>query len=462
MLKLLREPRAAARLQVELGGRRPPDAHQDRIAIDAPRLGRTDAARGVEPGDVERRHCTVGARDGLVRRRPGDDGHAGLCAAPCGLAIAGRRTQVDDGGDQNPLRVQIQTDRIRLQIGGHHDHPASGSDPVALQQTPCARCQQHARQIIVAEHRGLLDDAGGEHHRLGTHFGHARRLRERHPMIGVVAGRHRRAEHGDARRADDGLGQCAQRLVFTARAADRGTAQPKRLIDQCHARACRSRLERCREAARSAADHQHIAEPIALRRQAPLGLERHRPQSGDGAEHALPAGKQALRMKRLVIEPHRQPAREAIQESRLVGRKAAEGVDRGHPHAFAQQRHVAAHVGHPVDLKQRVAVVIRKRQDAARPVVLEAAAEVRRRGGRKRRRNGIAAEAAAGLSLEGEIDHRRSIDPFLRMRLQPIHHDPRSGGMRPGACAPAARGDCAPLPRDRSRSAHRAPYRAAR
>jgi hypothetical protein len=89
------------------------------------------------------------------------------------------------------LRVQFETGRVRLEIGGHHDHPTAGSDAIARQQPRSAGRQHHAGQIVVAKHRRLLDDAGGEHHGLGAHLGHALRLRERHPMIGVVAGRDR-------------------------------------------------------------------------------------------------------------------------------------------------------------------------------------------------------------------------------------------------------------------------------
>src|ERR1700682_1548943 len=127
-------------------------------------------------------------------------------------------------------------------------------------------------------------------------------------------------------------------------------------------------------------------------------------------------------MKCLVIKSHRQQARKAIQHARLVVRQAAEGVDRRHAHAIAQQRHVTAHIRHVVDLEQRVAVMIGKRQDAARTMVLEAARQKSEAGGSQRRGNSVARIALIFAAFESESELGRPIQPFPGVCFETMHH----------------------------------------
>jgi hypothetical protein len=193
--------------------------------------------------------------------------------------------------------MQLETGCIGIQIGGNDDYSAAGSDAVPRGK-PCRAGRQHdAGQIIVAKHCRLLDHSGGKYHGAGAHLRHARLLRQRDPVIRVVAG-------GNGSRKQRNGGRVAHRPDQRRRRTIAG--EPQRFIRQGHLRAGLRRGERGRQAAWAAADHQHIAETVALGGGLARGAERNPSQSRERAEHALPAGEQSLGMKRLVIETHRQ------------------------------------------------------------------------------------------------------------------------------------------------------------
>jgi hypothetical protein len=93
-------------------------------------------------------------------------------------------------------------------------------------------------------------------------------------------------------------------------------------------------------------------------------------------------------------------------------------------------------IRHAVDLEQGVAVVIRKGQDGARTVVFEAASDVRHTRRSERRGNRVARMPLIFAAFESEAQRGRAVQPFSRMRVEPMHH-----GAAPGFDEAAAGGD---------------------
>ena len=197
MLQLLGESRAAARLQKQLCGRRPADAHQNPIALDPPRRARIDPAGNIPGCRHQRRDAAVGAGNGFVgrmRRQPLDTERGAV--RHCRIPVR-RRPQIDDGGYGDAVGVQFKAGHIGFQVGGEHDHPPAGGHAVAPQQPYCAGRQHHAGEVIVAKHSRLPDHSRGKHHRTGAHFDQVRLLRQGDPVIGVITGGHRPRIQGD-------------------------------------------------------------------------------------------------------------------------------------------------------------------------------------------------------------------------------------------------------------------------
>ena len=66
-------------------------------------------------------------------------------------------------------------------------------------------------------------------------------------------------------------------------------------------------------------------------------------------------------------------------------------------------------------LHERVDVVVRDREQAARPVIFEGPTQHAHAGGGERRRNRIAGVALVRLTFECEGQRPRAIDPFVRL-----------------------------------------------
>ena len=197
-------------------------------------------------------------------------------------------------------------------------------------------------------------------------------------MIRVVAGGISAAQEPDPqvgahiRQERGGLqelcGRAAARVV--AAAAGGGI-----LIDEQHARPAARGRERRGEPRGSGADHQHVAEVITLRCSAPAGVQIDPTEAAQVAEHALPAGKQALAVERLVVEADRQEGLQPVEHRQAVVREAAARVDRAHLPAGFDRHDIGAHVGDAAvgepHLHQGVGVVVGGTQDPARAVIFE-------------------------------------------------------------------------------------------
>jgi hypothetical protein len=146
-------------------------------------------------------------------------------------------------------------------------------------------------------------------------------------------------------------------------------------------------------------------------------------EPGEAPENPLPeAGKLLRSVEGLVIEADRKERRQPIQHARAVGLQAAEGVDRSDRQPVGERFDVAAHVEPLPRLKQRVYVVIRHRQHAARPVVLETPAEHAYAARKQRAAQGVAGEARMTGALELEGQGFRAVDPLARDRRQSRGH----------------------------------------
>ena len=66
--------------------------------------------------------------------------------------------------------MQYSRELITLAIRGENGDAFAGRDAMTMQQSLCGRAGHHTRQIIVAEHRRLLDHAGGKDHGARAHL----------------------------------------------------------------------------------------------------------------------------------------------------------------------------------------------------------------------------------------------------------------------------------------------------
>ena len=280
-----------------------------------------------------------------------------------------------------------------------------------------------------------------------AHPGETRGLGQRDPVIRVIGGGDGRGQQFDRARVLHPFEHRPQtRLILAGRRqrARRTASGTHGLLDQGHARAGARGLEGGGDTARPRADHEHVAKAIALRRHDARRIELHFAQPREAPEHDFPAGEPALGMKRLVIEADRQETREQAEESGPVSRQTTKGIDGADPHASPQGRDVAAHVRHAVDLKHDVYIVIRARQQAPRPVILEAAAENRDARCRERRGDAVTREAGVAAAFELELQHDRTIEPLTGARLEALHHvDGSVGGAAPRPARTASTGKVA-------------------
>jgi hypothetical protein len=169
--------------------------------------------------------------------------------------------------------------------------------------------QHDARQVVVAEYGRLLPGSLRHDQAACAHLDEALARHECHPVIGVVAGRVGLGEHADASLRVHALDErldllCA--VVIAATGVKTAAPEGRILIHQQH-RGALLGCSQCRsQSRRSGPDHEHVAEVVALGCDPARRREVHGAEAAQVAEHALPARKQPLVVKRLVIEAHRE------------------------------------------------------------------------------------------------------------------------------------------------------------
>ena len=278
------------------------------------------------------------------------------------------------------------------------------------------RGQHNPGQVVVAEHGGLFVSTGRDDHGTGAHLGNAIRFHQRHPVVGVIAGGEGVGEHAYFRlRLNAG-----KEIGFPVRAA----AQPGVLIDQYDVRTLLRRRQRGTHSGESATDHQHIAKAVTFRRAPARGGDVDLAQASGVAEQLLPQGKQSLAVKGLVVEAHRQEARETAEDAGGVLVQRAEGIHRRQFHAGHQQRGVGAHIRHAAGLHQGIDVMVGGGKDAARTVVLEGAAEDLDAIGPQGTGNRVTFETFVVTAFEAEAQRLAACDPFAGLNRQAHHTSP--------------------------------------
>ena len=239
--------------------------------------------------------------------------------------------QVKDCSHLDPMVQRITRRSVTLCIRRQDDHAPCRRDREAVQQPLGGAREQHARQIVAAEHGRLLAGALGENHCARPHFDHGLRRDQRHPVIGVIARGEAAGQQPDARSGVHRADQCSGLsgdLRVTAERIPTATARQRVLIDQQDIGAAFGGFDGRRETGGSGADYEDIAEIIAFGRDAQRRRQVDRAQAGQCAEHALPVLEQALAMESLVVEPYRQEPRQAIEHRHPVMGESAARIDR--------------------------------------------------------------------------------------------------------------------------------------
>ena len=161
----------------------------------------------------------------------------------------------------------------------------------------------------------------------------------------------------------------------------------------------------------------------------PSGGAHHTPR-GKAAQHLLIHRPQRPRRhERLVVKARRQhPAHRLIDRPHVVAERRPDVLcPHHHPRLCPSMR--AAHIGLVAYLHQTAGVEETGREDAARPVVLEATRDDPLARGRQRRDDGVARIGGNRGAVPTEGERLRSVDHLARLRPQ------AHGGRGGRACA---------------------------
>jgi hypothetical protein len=341
---------------------------------------------------------------------------------------AGRHDEV---GDLQALRSQVERQRDGFIVRAQHRDALAGADAMAVQQPLRGCAEQHAGQVVIVEYGGLLDAAGGQHHRAGPQQREATVLaidaRDREFIVRVATHHAMRRPHFDGRVRTHGIDEpAAVRGVVRPRLRVPGAAAARLLcfIDQHHAlRAGACRGQRGGQAGYAGADHRDLAVRMPPRTQLARRIQLHHAQSAERADGALEPREAARAHEGLVVEAHRQEARQQAHGRRPIVRHAAARVHRAEGEVRAREDVIAALVGFRADLEQVVGVVARRGDEPARPVVFEAACRDHHAGAGQCRSQRVADEGIDGAAFELQPQRPRAVDPFAGHRLgQAAHH----------------------------------------
>ena len=346
--------------------------------------------------------------------------------------------QIDDGGNPDALGQQIQRRHVAIGIRRQHHRVVHRLDAVAVDETLRGRREHDPGKVVVAEYGRLFVGATSHQHGARAEFGHAFRIDQRDPVIGIPTCRQGAGPYRDIRQRGQlrfELTKASERVVVAAALVAERATDARVLVDQHDFRAS-ARSGQCRhQARRPCSHHQQVGEVIALRRAYMRCVEFQPPQTGDATEQPLPERKQGLRLvERLVIEAHRQQPAEPAEQACAIGFDPAVGVDRGEIQPGLERLHVGPQIEPRARLHQRVDIVIGHRQQTARAVVLEAATEDAHAGGPQRARWRVAVESGKGLAFEGESEPPGPVDPFASDDRQPSGRC-RGGGRPDARCA---------------------------
>jgi len=149
-------------------GSGPPSAaiRQIRAAASAPEFGSASASYTQARRPLRRRHREAARASGSPA-----SARTSTTVATC------------TAGSQ-----QVERGAIAVAVGGQHHGAAHRLHGISINQ-PLGRRRQHHRQIVVAEHGGLLERPARNHHAPPASWVEPAGVDQRHPVVRVVARR---------------------------------------------------------------------------------------------------------------------------------------------------------------------------------------------------------------------------------------------------------------------------------
>ncbi len=244
--------------------------------------------------------------------------------------------------------------------------------------------------------------------------------RARHHAHARIAGEFREAP------GEPGVGHLAidaRRTTIEQRAA-----RLRLFIGEDHARAARGGGERGGEPGRSCADDEHVAVRKTLHVPVRVRLRRRaaKPRGAADQRFVERGPGRARPHECLVVEPRREDRREDVVRPAEVESQARPAILRMRLEAFVEfdlrraqvrrlARRVAAH-GH-----ERVRLLGARRDDAARPVVLERAPDEVHAVREQRRGQRVARKALVSGAVEAEAQRARPVDAPALRRPERVH-----------------------------------------
>ncbi len=146
----------AARLREEMNRGREAARHQKSVAghglvVGRPLPGRLGHGDGVDP------HRPFGADQSSVGHHGQPLGAGGVDAGSCRA-----RPHVDDTGDRDARRGEVERRPVGSVVPRHHHDAAAGLDAVAVEERTAGIGQHDAWPVVVREHEGPLGRTGGQ------------------------------------------------------------------------------------------------------------------------------------------------------------------------------------------------------------------------------------------------------------------------------------------------------------
>ncbi len=345
------------------------------------------------------------------------------------------RTAVDHRRHVHARLRQVMRGLVGIVVVSEDCNPAARAHAPAVEiRAYCARLH-HARAVVVPERDPALD--GTRRQDRGLRGDPPERLQRRtipadlammsDPLQRaidalVIGPGHRRPRHPPHVRQAVEFGQnpidpdMAGRSAHIVTLGQQTPAHPRILVREDHVRACATRRQRCHQTRRARADHQQVAEEIALVVLVLVGLARQRPEPGRTPDerlvHLLP--EHPGPHEGLVVEARPQEWRGQIVDAQQVEVEAGPAVLAGGLQPAVKLLYRRAHIRlrarAMTDRHQRIGLLRPGRPDAARPVVLERTPhqpDLVRQQGRGQR---VAGQALQPLPVESEGYRSAAVD----------------------------------------------------
>ena len=322
-----------------------------------------------------------------------------------------------------------------------------------------------ARHVVVGVNQRPLVGTGGQHHTRGTHavhtLAHHPHWRDFTQVIGqalvngeevvvVVTVDRGARQQGDFRHA----GQFGNHLrgpvggrfsVEGFAGAEQAAAELFLLIGENHPRTAACSRQRGGQARRASADHQYVAVLVHVVVAVRVHGGRRAAKTGGLADVFLVGQPEVLRVhKGFVVEPRRHHlAADLAENAHQVGVDARPAVGAAGDQAGIQRLLGGAHVGDlrrfgAADLQHRVRLFRARRNNAARPRVLEAAPDDIHAIGQQGSGQGVTGKALIALPVEAECQRLAAINAAAAGKTIDLAHAVTPWSLAFFSAAPAA------------------------